>query len=155
MSDVNLDGLTNKQDLGRFVAEYLEQNPLPMSAVDGLQTAAGGGNPQPLPFAADWVNYGLGYAPGTYRTVPGGGIVLDGLVKKATGFEGGSVVAQLPEGVRPKEREGRLGWMSIDSSAGIGVVRVDITAAGEIEVFTNCTDVDYFFLPALLFWPGV
>lgn len=35
----DFDGLKNRQDLGRFVVEYLEQNPISMSAVDGLSAA--------------------------------------------------------------------------------------------------------------------
>ncbi len=153
MSGVVLDGLANRQDIGRFVAEYLEQNPLADSAVDGLTSALQPSPWTPLTLGPSWAEYGEGFAPPAWRTVFGGSCVeLRGIVKIAIAIGNPWLVATLPSNVAPKYKHN---FVVQDAISGVAVLTV--LSDGQVQRTVgagSATGDEYFCLDPVIFPVG-
>lgn len=153
MSD--FEGLKNRQDLGSFIVEYLAQNPVPMSSVDGLSSAVQTGTATALPLSGTWANYGIGFAPATYRTIPGAGVYLQGLVKDASkSAAASSVIGTLPAQARPKEALIFTQWGAFSAEVFKGTVRIDVGADGKVSIVSSYENCDFLSLAGIHFWAG-
>jgi hypothetical protein len=99
---VAIEDLDSKQDLMRFIVEQVEEEPLPPSAIGGLQTLVTPGKWNPLTLLNGWSNVGAGWRQAAYRSIPGNGVQVAGLIQKATAPLG-TICAKLPASVAPKE----------------------------------------------------
>lgn len=143
---MSIEELDTKQELGRWLLEYLEAEGLPMTAVQGLQSAVTPGKWEPLTLLNGFSNYGGGYSPAAYRTIPGGGVQLRGMVTHATEIAGSIAIADLPVGLAPRER-------LLFAAEGLAAARVDVWETGEI-VYTGSGPVTYISLSQIIYWPG-
>lgn len=106
-----IEDLNTKEELLRFVVESLEAEPLPMSAVSGLQTAIEPGKWNPITLLNGWANLGGAWAGASWRTVVGSLIQLRGSISHAT-ETGPVIICQLP--VKPKE------WLTLGTISNGG-----------------------------------
>lgn len=130
MSGTTLDGLDNRQDVGRFIVEYLEQNPLPMSAVDGLSQAVQAGPWVPLSFKSGW---SVRSGEPAWRSLPGGLVELRGdVTHPAATF--GATIAELPVDVAAKNTHNFV----VQITGGTGLVQISgsslLYASATVEV---------------------
>jgi hypothetical protein len=140
---VPIENLQTKADLQRFLDQSLPPN-LP-TLIRQLQ----GASKIPLPYSADWGDFGGGHEAGTYSKL-GRLVVLQGLVKMTGGT--GQVIATLPAGFRPTEL--LLFPAVVDpTGAGSGVFgRVNVEADGDILPFgTTMTVGDWISLSGITF----
>lgn len=138
--------LDTKEELVSFLVERFEAEPLPQSAVDGLQSAITPGKWNALTLLNGWSNFASGYRGAAYRTIPGGGVQVAGLIQKAS-EPTGTVCAKLPASLAPKEA------LQFPSNNGGAFAVITVATDGSIFVFcaepaTNVT------LSSIIFWPG-
>lgn len=142
---MSIEDLFSKQDLGRWLVEHLESEPLSMSAVEGLQQAVTAGSWQELVLLGGWANFTASIRNASYRTEPGGKIALGGLVAKAA-TPNGTVIATLPPAARPTTPK------SFPASTELEIGRIQIEANGNIVYlgeFATLVPLDQ-----ISFWPG-
>ena len=121
---MSIEELDTKAAMMAFIVEQLESEPLPQSAVAGLQSGLEVGRWNPLVFENSFANYGFGFAQGAWRSLPGRLIQVQGLVTRSIEF-GAAVIATLP--VKPKEA------LVIPATInGITAARVDVLANGQL-----------------------
>jgi hypothetical protein len=133
----------DKAELARFIREQFEAEPLPQSAVDGLERLATPGPWKPITPEGAWANYG-GTEPLGWRSGPGGLVTLRGFVKNA-GAPYGTVIGVLPAGIRPKK------FLDFSTGTEITASRIQIEADGRLVYFGEKAD----YVPVnFSFWPG-
>jgi hypothetical protein len=119
----------DKAELGRWMLEYLESEPLPLSAVAGLQESITPGKWNALILVNGFSNYGGGFSPAAWRTIPGNGVQLRGVVQKAEAAGAGTVISSVPVSLAPKESLYFLGGANL---SGEPFARVDVNPEGHL-----------------------
>jgi hypothetical protein len=142
---MGIENLDTKLELGRWMVEFFEGEPLEMSSVEGLQQALTPGKWEPLSLLNGWTNYGGGFAQAAYRTTPGGGFQVRGVVTKAL-EPNGTTICQLPAASRPAS--GHI----FDASSEAIDARLNLLTDGSL-VFVGI-EAPYVSLSAVIFWPG-
>lgn len=146
---MSIEDLDTKQELGRWLVEFLEGEPLPPGAVQGLQQAITPGAWQELVLLNGWANVG-GVAPNAaYRTTPGGGIQLRGQISNAAAA-GNQTMLNLPSTARPKNTLRFLVGCA-EKISGL----VDLNTEGNmVYIFGPAPTAEYVSLNGIVFWPG-
>lgn len=141
---MGIEDLDTKQELGRWLGEYLEAEGLPMTAVQGLQEAITPGKFNLLTLENGWTNFG-GTRTAGYMTVPGSGIGVYGVI---TSGATGTVFATLPAGARPQEQ------LQFPADNGQGSGALVITTTGACIAYTDEDPVEDFGF-GVTFYPSV
>lgn len=113
----------DQEAFGRWLIEYLEANPLPQNAVTGLPVNVEGGKVNSIALINAWADLGGGFAPLSYRSLPGGLIQVRGVVSAAAAASG-TVMGVVP--VKPKEA------LQFPANNGVASAAVTILPTGEI-----------------------
>ena len=102
---------------------------------------------EPLPFAANWGNYGSGSEAATYSRF-GRLVVLQGLVTKSGTPAGGNVIATLPVGFRPTSAVS----FPVATGGTDAFGRVTIGSSGDIVWWSGSTvETDFTSLSGIAF----
>lgn len=95
-------------------------------------------------FGTDWVNYNAGYQTARFRKF-GDLVVVEGLVSLSAGTV--ATVATLPSGYRPTS-----GQIMFAQQASTGVIRIDVTTGGAINVVGGATTGMWLSLTGISFF---
>lgn len=125
---MSIEELDTKQELGRWLLEYLEGEGLPISAVEGLSQSIEGGRVNPIALINAWANQGGGSALLGYRSLPGGLIQIRGVVSAAAAASG-TVMGVVPS--KPKES---LQFPAVNGN-GLTAAAIVVDPAGNIIGF--------------------
>lgn len=142
-----IEDLNSKDELWRWIVEQAESEGLPMSAIQGLQQAVTPGKWVPLVLEEGWANYGGGFSPAAYRTTPGNGVQLRGMITKAAEPFSGQF-STIPAGLAPKEA------LQFTTSVGVSqlaVVEIDNITGALLMAANSATAIS---LSGIVFWPG-
>jgi hypothetical protein len=147
-----IEDLDSKEELMRFIREALESEPLPQSAIDGLQQQITAGKWEPLTLLNGFANVGSPYFDASYRTIAGGGIALTGVIAKATETMSGTVIATVPKGSAP--RESIQVAVEVYTGAALVTNAILVNAAGEIQLEGTVSAIANMSLHGAQWWPG-
>lgn len=97
----------------------------------------------PLTLANGFANYNPGFSSGEFARSVDGIVSLRGLLKKAPeAWKLNEIIAELPEGFRPKKQEllSTIGWDN-EIPTGMQQYRIDINSTGQIVVVARIGEV--------------
>lgn len=97
---MSIEDLDTKKALMAFIVEQLEAEPLPMSAIAGLQSAIESSKWTAITLINGFTNLGGIWSTAAWRTLPGGLVQLKGTITRATEI-GGAVILAQPLPVHP------------------------------------------------------